>query len=392
MKRVAAVVTDRGGRTSHAAIAARELGIAAIVGCRDATRSIADGADVTVSCAEGDEGYVYEGLLDYDLQAFRIAMLPKIPVQLMLNISNPDRAFSFAATPNYGVGLARMESIINRMIGIHPLAALEYEKQTSEVRRRIDDQIGGYEDAGEFFIEKLAEGIACIAAAVAPNPAVVRLSDLKSHEHASLIGGDAYESVEENPMLGFRGAVRYLDARFEPCFDLECRAIKRVREEMGLKNVQIMVPFVRTVDEAKRVVALLAKNGLERGRNDLKVLMTCETPNNALMADEFLEYFDGMSIGSNDLTQLTLGVDRDSARVASLFDERSPGVRALFAEVLEACRRNGKHAGICGEAPSDDLELADWLVDHGIESISLNPDSVIRTWLHLAESANGQQK
>lgn len=391
MKRVAAVVTDRGGRTSHAAIAARELGIAAVVGCGDATSAIRDGMDVTVSCAEGEEGFVYEGLLDYDLQAFRVAMLPKIPVRLMMNISNPDRAFSLAATPNYGVGLAKVEAIINRMIGIHPLAALEYREQTADVRRSIDDQIGGYPDAATFFVEKLAEGIACIAASVAPNPVVVRLSDLKSNEYASLIGGAAYELTEENPLLGFRGVSRYLDARFEPAFELECRALKRVREDVGLDNVQILVPFVRTVGEAWRIVDMLGRYGLKRGENDLKVLMTCETPNNALAAKQFLEHFDGMSIALGDLTQLVLGVDRDSDKVAKLFDERTHSVRTLLSSAIETCRLNGKHIGISGELSAADTEFADWLVEQGVDTISLSPDAVIPTWLHLAQHLGGPQ-
>jgi len=388
MKRVAAIVTDRGGRTSHAAIAAREFGIAAVVGCGNATKSVADGSDVTVSCAEGDEGFVYEGLLDYDLQAFRVAMLPKIPVRLMMNVSNPDRAFSLAATPNYGVGLTRIEAIIARMIGIHPLAALEYDKLGAELRRTIDNQIGGYIDAKTFFVQKLAEGIACIAASVAPNPVVVRLSDLRAHESSGLIGGAERDPAEDNPIVGFRGAARHLDPRFSACFDLECRALKRVRDDMGLANVRILVPFVRTVTEARRIISALEKNGLRRGDNGLEVLMSCETPNNALIAEQFLAYFDGMSIDPPELAQLTLGVDRDSRQVAGLFEEHGPGVRALIGKVIDACRRGGKQAGVLLDVDSQDLSFADWLVEQGAGSISLNPDSVIRTWLHLAQRMN----
>jgi pyruvate,water dikinase len=387
MKRAAAIVTDRGGRTSHAAIFARELGIAAVVGCEDASTVVPDGKAVTVSCAEGDEGFVYEGKLDYELQEFRIGLLPEIPVKLMMNVSNPDRAFSLAATPNFGVGLVRLESIINRLIGVHPLALIEYERQPLEIREQIDDQMAGYDGPTDFFVNKLAEGIACIAAAVSPNPAIVRLSDLKSHEYAGLIGGRRFEPTEENPMLGFRGAARYADREFRRCFELECRALRRVRLEMGLTNVEILVPFVRSLKEAERVVELMRQNGLQRGEDDLKIHMMCETPGNALQADEYLAFFDGMSIGSNDMTQLTLGVDRDSARVAELFDEQSPAVQQLFSLTIDACRHQGKYVGICGEGPSDFMDLALWLAEQGIEAISLNPDVVIPTWLHLAENA-----
>ena len=388
MKRAAAIVTNRGGRTCHAAIIARELGIPAVVGCGSATESITDGTDVTVSCAEGDVGYVYAGSLDYEQQEVRLGRLPELPVKLMMNVGNPDRAFAFAALPNHGVGLARLEFIINRMIGVHPLALLNLDDQDDETRHMIGQQMAGYDEPVQFFIEKLAEGVGSIAAAFAPHPVIVRLSDFKSNEYANLIGGQRYEPREENPMLGFRGAARYIDSGFRPCFELECRALKRVRNEMGLKNVQIMVPFVRTVDEARRVVELLAQNGLERGKDELKIIMMCELPSNALLADEFLEHFDGMSIGSNDMTQLTLGLDRDSGKIAALFDERDPAVRKLLGMAIAACRRHGKYVGICGQGPSDHPDLAQWLLEQGIESMSLNPDSMLDTWLYLADHAN----
>jgi pyruvate,water dikinase len=369
MKRSAAIVTNRGGRTCHAAIIARELGIPAVVGCVDATGSIREGQDVTVSCAEGDTGYVYEGQLEFERTQIELDSLPQIPVKIMMNVGNPDRAFDFASIPHRGVGLARLEFIINRMIGVHPRALLEFDRLDGEV---------------EFFVEKLAEGIAQIAAAFAPEPVIVRLSDFKSNEYANLIGGKEYEPHEENPMLGFRGAARYIDESFRPCFELECRALKVVREEMGLMNVQVMVPFVRTLTEAQQVTELLAKNGLARGQHGLKVIMMCELPTNALLADRYLEHFDGMSIGSNDMTQLTLGLDRDSAIVAKSFDERDDAVKALLAMAIAACRRNGKYVGICGQGPSDHPELARWLVEQGIESMSLNPDTVVETWLFLA--------
>ncbi|HEU4619857.1 MAG TPA: phosphoenolpyruvate synthase [Gammaproteobacteria bacterium] len=383
MKRAAAIVTNRGGRTCHAAIIARELGIPAVVGCGDATARIADGAPVTVSCAEGDEGYVYAGMLEFEEQEVQLGRLPEIPVKLMMNVGNPDRAFAFASIPNHGVGLARLEFIINRMIGVHPRALLELDDQDGDVRRAIEEQMSGYTDPEEFFVRRLGEGIACIAAAFAPNPVIVRLSDFKSNEYANLIGGRRYEPVEENPMLGFRGASRYVDEDFRACFELECRALKRVRERMGLENVQVMVPFVRTPAEAERVVRLLAENGLERGVNGLKLIMMCEIPSNALEADAFLEHFDGMSIGSNDMTQLALGLDRDSGKVASLFDERDPAVKKLLAMAIAACKRHGKYIGICGQGPSDHPDFAEWLVGQGIDSLSLNPDAVLDTWLYL---------
>jgi len=389
MKRAAAIVTNRGGRTCHAAIIARELGIPAVVGCGDATARILDGQPVTVSCAEGDTGVVYDGRLDFEQQRIELDALPPPPVRIMMNVGNPDRAFDFASIPNHGVGLARLEFIINRMIGVHPRALLEFSTLEPGVRDQVLRQMAGYDDPVEFFVAKLAEGIASIAAAFAPQPVIVRLSDFKSNEYANLIGGRQYEPHEENPMLGFRGASRFTDAAFGPCFELECRAIRRVREETGLANVQVMVPFVRTVDEGRRVVELLARHGLERGRDGLKVIMMCELPANALLAREFLEHFDGMSIGSNDMTQLTLGIDRDSAIIASLFDERDPAVKSLLAMAIRACKEAGKYIGICGQGPSDHPDLARWLVDQGIDSLSLNPDTVVETWLYLA---NGEKK
>ncbi len=384
MKRSAAIVTNRGGRTCHAAIIARELGIPAVVGCGDATRKIRDGQDITVSCAEGDTGYVYEGQLEFEHKQIELDSLPKIPVKIMMNVGNPDRAFDFASIPHKGVGLARLEFIINRMIGVHPRALLEFESQPGEVKEQIRGQMAGYADPVTFFVEKLAEGVGQIAAAFAPEPVIVRMSDFKSNEYANLVGGRAYEPSEENPMLGFRGASRYVDESFGACFELECQALKKVRNEMGLTNVQVMVPFVRTVKEARNVTELLAKNGLGRGENGLKIIMMCELPTNALLADQYLEYFDGMSIGSNDMTQLTLGLDRDSAIVAKLFDERDDAVKALLSMAISACRKRGKYIGICGQGPSDHPDFAKWLVDQGIESMSLNPDTVVETWLFLA--------
>ena len=384
MKRASAIVTNRGGRTCHAAIIARELGIPAVVGCGDATEIIADGMDVTVSCAEGDEGIVYRGNLEFEQTLIELDSLPEIPVKIMMNVGNPDRAFDFAAIPNRGVGLARLEFIINRMIGVHPQALLEYEQLDEETRQAVDEQMAGYEEPVEFFVEKLAEGVATIAAAFAPEPVIVRLSDFKSNEYANLIGGEKYEPDEENPMLGFRGAARYVSDSFRPCFELECRALRRVRNDMGLTNVQVMIPFVRTVQQAKDVIELMALNGLERGKDDLKVIMMSELPTNALLADQYLDYFDGMSIGSNDMTQLALGLDRDSALVADTFDERDDAVKALLAMTISACKRRGKYVGICGQGPSDHPDLARWLLDQGIESMSLNPDTVIETWMFLA--------
>jgi pyruvate, water dikinase len=385
MKRAAAIVTNRGGRTCHAAIIARELGIPAVVGCGDATRAIREGQEVTVSCAEGDTGHVYEGLLEFERRQVELDALPKIPVKITMNVGNPERAFDFANIPNHGVGLARLEFIINRMIGVHPRALLEFERLDGELKEQIRAQMAGYASPVGFFVEKLSEGIAQIAAAFAPAPVIVRLSDFKSNEYANLIGGSRYEPQEENPMLGFRGASRYVDESFRPCFELECQALKRVRETMGLTNVEVMVPFVRTLAEAREVTQLLAQNGLRRGENGLKVIMMCELPTNALLAEGFLEHFDGMSIGSNDMTQLTLGLDRDSAIVARHFDERDEAVRKLISMAISACRRQGKYVGICGQGPSDHPDFARWLVDQGIESLSLNPDTVVETWLFLGQ-------
>ncbi len=387
MKRASAIVTNRGGRTCHAAIIARELGIPAVVGCGNATELIRDGASVTVSCAEGDEGYVYDGNLEFEQTRIELDSLPEIPVKIMMNVGNPDRAFDFASIPNRGVGLARLEFIINRMIGVHPQALLEYDKLDDDTRAAVDDQMAGYPNPVDFFVDKLAEGVATIAAAFAPEPVIVRLSDFKSNEYANLVGGDMYEPEEENPMLGFRGAARYVSDSFRPCFELECKALRRVRNDMGLGNVQIMIPFVRTVQQASEVIALLAENGLERGKDDLKIIMMSELPTNALLAEQYLEYFDGMSIGSNDMTQLALGLDRDSALVADNFDERDDAVKALLAMTIAACKKQGKYVGICGQGPSDHPDLARWLLDQGIESMSLNPDTVIETWLFLAGEA-----
>ena len=384
MKRASAIVTNRGGRTCHAAIIARELGIPAVVGCGNATTIISDGTPVTVSCAEGDEGYVYAGQLEFEEQNIELDSLPDIPVKIMMNVGNPDRAFDFASIPNRGVGLARLEFIINRMIGVHPNALLEYDSLDSETREAIDDQMAGYPDPVEFYVDKIAEGVGTIAAAFAPEPVIVRMSDFKTNEYANLIGGERYEPDEENPMLGFRGAGRYVSESFKPCFELECRAMLKVRNDMGLRNVQIMIPFVRTVAQAKQVLELMALNGLERGKDDLKVIMMSELPTNAILAEQYLEHFDGMSIGSNDMTQLVLGLDRDSALIADLFDERDEAVRAMLAMTIDACKKHGKYVGICGQGPSDHPDLAKWLLDQGIESMSLNPDTVVETWMFLA--------
>ena len=384
MKRASAIVTNRGGRTCHAAIIARELGIPAVVGCGDATEKIQDSIDVTVSCAEGDEGFVYEGNLEFEQTQIELDSLPEIPVKIMMNVGNPDRAFDFANIPHHGVGLARLEFIINRMIGVHPQALLDYDALDDSTRAAVDDQMAGYSDPVGFFVDKLAEGVATIAAAFAPEPVIVRMSDFKSNEYANLIGGRAYEPDEENPMLGFRGAARYVSESFRPCFDLECEALKRVRNDMGLTNVQIMIPFVRTVQQAKDVIDVMAENGLERGKDDLKVIMMSELPTNALLADQYLEHFDGMSIGSNDMTQLALGLDRDSALIADTFDERDDAVKALLSMTITACKAQNKYVGICGQGPSDHPDLARWLLEQGIESMSLNPDTVVETWMFLA--------
>ena len=385
MKRAAAIVTNRGGRTCHAAIIARELGIPAVVGCGDATDLLETGKEVTVSCAQGDTGFVYDGLLDFEIQRNTIDSMPKLPFKIMMNVGNPDRAFDFQSIPNEGIGLARLEFIINRMIGVHPKALLEFDTLPSDVKKQVAQQIQGYGDPVEFYVKKLAEGISTLGAAFYPKKVIVRLSDFKSNEYANLIGGLLYEPKEENPMLGFRGASRYISEGFRDCFELECRALKYVRNEMGLDNIEIMVPFVRTVKEAARVIELLAENDLKRGEKGLRLIMMCELPTNALLAEQFLEYFDGFSIGSNDLTQLTLGLDRDSGIVAKLFDERDEAVKILLAMAIDACKAKGKYIGICGQGPSDHPDLAKWLMEKGIDSISLNPDSVLDTWFYLAE-------
>lgn len=385
MKKASAIVTNRGGRTCHAAIIARELGIPAVVGCGDATRTIRDGINVTVSCAEGEVGFVYEGLQEFERHEINLGKMPELPFKIMLNVGNPDRAFDFQKLPQHGVGLARLEFIINRMIGIHPNAVLEFNRLPTDIREEISSRIIGYSDPVQFYIDKLVEGISTIAAAFSPAPVIVRMSDFKSNEYANLVGGRLYEPTEDNPMLGFRGGSRYLASSFQPSFELECRALKFVREKMGLTNIQIMIPFVRTLEEAQAISELLKKNGLKRGENGLKIIMMCEIPSNALLADEFLEYFDGFSIGSNDLTQLTLGLDRDSGTIAHLFDERDPAVKKLLAMAIRACRDAGKYIGICGQGPSDHPDLAQWLMEEGIDSVSLNPDSVVPTWLYLAD-------
>ena len=391
MKRAAAIVTNRGGRTCHAAIIARELGIPAVVGCGDATRTLADGAEVTVCCAEGDTGHVYAGLLPVEIVDVALDRMPPAPTKIMMNVGNPELAFEFQRLPNEGVGLARLEFIINRNVGIHPKALLELATQPPELRREIEARIAAYASPTAYYVEKVAEGVATIAAAFFPKKVIVRLSDFKSNEYSNLVGGERYEPHEENPMLGFRGASRYIAPEFYDCFALECAAMKRVRDDMGFTNVELMVPFVRTLTEAQRVLELLAQNGLQRGENGLRVVMMCELPSNAILADRFLDHFDGFSIGSNDMTQLTLGVDRDSGGpIAATFDERDDAVKAMLALAIEACQRRGKYVGICGQGPSDHPDLAQWLVERGIESMSLNPDTVVETWLALAEKAKGR--
>ena len=385
MKRAAAIVTNRGGRTCHAAIIARELGVAAIVGCGNATDILNDGEAVTISCAEGDTGYIYTGELDFEKRETTLSAMPDIPFKIMQNVGNPDRAFTFAQLPHEGIGLARLEFIINRMIGVHPKALIEYEKQSPDVKAIIDEYAAGYDSPTDFFVQKLAEGVATLASAFSPKRVIVRLSDFKSNEYAHMVGGHDYEPNEENPMLGFRGASRYIAPSMQDCFELECKAIKYVRDEMGLNNVEIMIPFVRTTDEAAQVIELLEKNGLKRGENELKVIMMCELPANALLAEEFLEHFDGFSIGSNDMTQLTLGLDRDSGIVSHLFDERNPAVKKMLSMAIQACNKAGKYVGICGQGPSDHPELAEWLFKQGIDSVSLNPDTVVETWERLAK-------
>ncbi|WP_318440542.1 phosphoenolpyruvate synthase [Photobacterium leiognathi] len=388
MKRASAIITNRGGRTCHAAIIARELGIPAIVGCGNATEVLTDGAVITASCAEGETGYVYQGELNYEVRRSSVDELPILPTKVMMNVGNPERAFDFAQLPNEGVGLARLEFIINKMIGIHPKALLNFDAQSDELKAQISEKIKGYNDPIDFYVSKLTEGISTIAAAFWPKRVIVRMSDFKSNEYSNLIGGQSFEPHEENPMLGFRGASRYISPVFEDCFELETQAIKRVRNDMGLKNVEIMIPFVRTPSEAASVIELLAKNDLRRGDQGLKVIMMCELPSNAVLADDFLKYFDGFSIGSNDMTQLTLGLDRDSGDVAHLFDERNPAVKAMLKMAIDAATKAGKYVGICGQGPSDHDDLAKWLMDQGISSVSLNPDTVIDTWLKLGNVNN----
>ena len=385
MKRAAAIVTNRGGRTCHAAIIARELGIPAVVGCGDATDRIAAGSEVTVSCAEGDTGYIYSGALDFAVTTSDVGDMPALPLKIMMNVGNPDRAFDFASLPHAGVGLARLEFIINRMIGVHPKALLNFDQQTPELQEQIRGYMAGYESPREYYVGKLTEGIATLAAAFSPERVIVRMSDFKSNEYANLVGGRQYEPHEENPMLGFRGASRYISTEFRECFAMECEAIKRVRDEMGLTNVEVMIPFVRTLEEGRKVIELLAEQGLVQGERGLRVIMMCELPSNALLADQFLDIFDGFSIGSNDLTQLTLGLDRDSGVIAHLFDERDEAVKAMLAMAIQAAKRKGKYVGICGQGPSDHADFAAWLVEQGIDSVSLNPDTVVETWLYLAE-------
>jgi pyruvate,water dikinase len=391
MKRASAIVTNRGGRTCHAAIIARELGIPAVVGCGDATDLLHAGDVVTVSCSEGDTGKIYSGQLAFERTEVELDSMPEAPTKIMLNVANPDLAFEFSQVPNHGVGLARLEFIINRQIGVHPRALLEFDALPADLKARVAERMHGYASPREFFVQRLTEGIATIAAAFSPRPVIVRMSDFKSNEYANLLGGDRYEPHEENPMIGFRGASRYVAPEFRDCFALECEALRYVRETMGLTNVEVMIPFVRTTGEAEAVVKALASHGLERGKHGLRLIMMCEVPSNAILAEEFLEYFDGFSIGSNDLTQLTLAVDRDSGGViASIFDERNPAVKKMLGFAIDACRAKGKYVGICGQGPSDHPDLAAWLVDRGIESLSLNPDSAIDTWLMLARLKEGR--
>jgi len=390
MKRASAIVTNRGGRTCHAAIIARELGIPAVVGCGDATELLSTGVDVTVSCAEGDTGHIYAGILKYDHRVTSVDAMPELPFKIMMNVGNPDRAFDFQRLPHAGIGLARLEFIINRMIGVHPRALMDYDTLPADLKEEIAERIGGYASPTDFYVEKLVEGIATLGASFAPERVIVRLSDFKSNEYRNLVGGPLYEPEEENPMLGFRGASRYISEAFRPCFEFECRALKKVRDEMGLTNVAIMVPFVRTLDEAAAVIELLKENGLERGKNGLEVIMMCELPSNAVLADEFLEYFDGFSIGSNDLTQSTLGLDRDSGIIADAFDERNPAVKFLLSRAIAACNKAGKYIGICGQGPSDHPDLAFWLMEQGIDSVSLNPDTVLETWFFLADAQDNK--
>jgi pyruvate,water dikinase len=389
MKRASAIVTNRGGRTCHAAIIARELGIPAVVGCGNATSTVKTGQQVTVSCAEGDTGFVYDGILPFNVVTSRVDQMPPLKMKIMMNVGNPERAFSFAKLPHAGIGLARLEFIINRGIGVHPKALLNYDVQPADVKAIIDDMMAGYASPVEYYVGKLTEGISTLAAAFSPERVIVRMSDFKSNEYANLVGGQQYEPHEENPMIGFRGASRYISEDFRDCFALECEALKRVRNDMGFTNVEIMIPFVRTLEEAAAVIDLLAAHGLTRGENGLKVIMMCELPSNCLLAEEFLEYFDGFSIGSNDLTQLTLGLDRDSGLIAHLFDERNPAIKKLLSMAISTAKAKGKYVGICGQGPSDHEDFAAWLMEQGIDSVSLNPDTVLETWLYLAKKYGG---
>ncbi|OBP14495.1 phosphoenolpyruvate synthase [Rheinheimera sp. SA_1] len=389
MKRASAIVTNRGGRTCHAAIIARELGIPAVVGCGNATSTVKTGQQVTVSCAEGDTGFVYDGILPFNVATSRVDQMPPLKMKIMMNVGNPERAFSFAKLPHAGIGLARLEFIINRGIGVHPKALLNYDVQPSDIKAVIDEMMAGYASPREYYVGKLTEGISTLAAAFSPERVIVRMSDFKSNEYANLIGGQQYEPHEENPMIGFRGASRYISEDFRDCFAMECEALKRVRNDMGFTNVEIMIPFVRTLEEAASVIELLAEQGLKRGENGLKVIMMCELPSNCLLAEEFLEYFDGFSIGSNDLTQLTLGLDRDSGLIAHLFDERNPAIKKLLSMAISTAKAKGKYVGICGQGPSDHEDFAAWLMEQGIDSVSLNPDTVLETWLYLAKKYGG---
>jgi pyruvate,water dikinase len=387
MKRASAIVTNRGGRTCHAAIIARELGVPAVVGCDDATDRLREGSEVTVSCAEGDTGYIYSGKVPFEIVQVQLDKMPKIPVKIAMNVGNPQLAFDFAQLPNEGVGLARLEFIISNTIGVHPKACLEYDRLLPDLKAQVTKQARGYANPVRFYVDKIAEGVSTIAAAFWPKKVIVRMSDFKSNEYRNLIGGAKYEPNEENPMLGFRGASRYIAPSFRECFRLECEAMKKVRDDMGLTNVEIMIPFVRTLKEAEQVHAILRDNGLERGRNGLRVVMMCEIPSNAILADDFLKHYDGFSIGSNDMTQLTLALDRDSGLVMEGFDERDPAVKQMLHLAIQACRKAKKYVGICGQGPSDYPDLAEWLMSEGIESMSLNPDTVVETWLHLAKAS-----
>lgn len=388
MKRASAIVTNRGGRTCHAAIIARELGIPAVVGCGNATELLEDGKNVTISCAEGDIGYIYRDLLDFEIIRTDTGDMPEMPTKIMMNVATPGRAFAFSRLPNAGVGLARLEFIINNTIGIHPKALLQFDQLETELKQTIANRVAAYKSPVDFYVEKLLEGIATLGAAFSPKPVIVRLSDFKSNEYAKLLGGDLFEPTEENPMIGFRGTSRYLSENFRDCFELECRALKKARDEMGLNNIEVMVPFCRTLEEAQQVIKLLEENGLKRGDNKLRIIMMCEIPSNALLAEEFLEYFDGFSIGSNDMTQLTLGLDRDSAVIAHLFDERNPAVKKILTLAIDACHKKNKYIGICGQGPSDYPDFAQWLFDKKISSISLNPDTVVSTWTLLSKQGN----